>query len=106
VVTRRQARRTSVAAFLLERGAGFLYGFATLVITVGIFRGETSISRYFSLSRSKSILQERVSELETENASLSQEILRIKESKSYARKVLRDKYHVTDDDEKIVYYAD
>jgi cell division protein FtsB len=51
-------------------------------------------------------LQERVSELEAENASLSQEILRIKESKSYARKVLRDKYHVTDDDEKIVYYAD
>ena len=47
-----------------------------------------------------------MTELETENANLAAEIERIKESKSYARKVLRDKYHVTDDDEKIVYYAD
>ena len=106
MVSRRYAKKTSVASFILEHGAGFLYGFATLVITVGVFRGETSLARYFSLSKSKSILQERVAELESENADLSQEIPRIKESKSYARKVLRDKYHVTDDDEKIVYYAD
>lgn len=106
MVTRRQAKRSSVAAILLENGAGFLYGFAALVIAVGVFRGETSIARYFSLSKSKRILEERVMELESENAGLSQEILRIKESKSYARKILRDKYHVTDDGEKIIYYAD
>lgn len=106
MVNRRQTKRTSVASFLLDRGAGFLYGFATVVISIGVFRGETSIARYFSLTKSKHILEERVAEIEAENAGLSQEILRIKESKSYARKVLRDKYHVTDDDEKIIYYAD
>jgi cell division protein FtsB len=106
VVIRRQAKKISVATLILERGAGFLYGFATLVIVIGILRGETSISRYFALSKSKSILEERVHELETENSELANEILRIKQSASYARKVLRDKYHVTDDGEKIVYYAD
>lgn len=106
MVNRRQTKKTNVASFLLDRGAGFLFGFATVVISIGVFRGETSIARYFTLTKSKQILEDRVSELETENAGLSQEILRIKESKSYARKVLRDKYHVTDDDEKIIYYAD
>lgn len=106
MVARRQTKKTGIAAILLDRGAGFLYLFATAVITIGIMRGETSIGRYFSLAKSKTILQEAVTELETENTNLATEIERIKESKSYARKVLRDKYHVTDDDEKIVYYAD
>ena len=106
MVARRQTKKTSIAAILLDRGAGFLYIFATAVITIGIMRGETSIGRYFALAKSKTILQEAVTELETENTNLATEIERIKESKSYARKVLRDKYHVTDDDEKIVYYAD
>ena len=106
MVARRQTKKTGIAAILLDRGAGFLYLFATAVIAIGIMRGETSIGRYFSLAKSKTILQEAVTELETENINLANEIERIKESKSYARKVLRDKYHVTDDDEKIVYYAD
>ena len=106
MVARRQAKQTGIAAILLARGAGFLYCFATLVISVGVLRGETSISRYFSLTKSKVILEEAVSGLRSENEHLSGEITRIKESKSYARKVLREKYHVTDADEKIIYYAD
>ena len=106
MVARRQTKQTGVAAFLLERGAGFLYVYATLVISVGVFRGETSIGRYFSLIKSRAVLEEAVSGLRTENSRLSEEISRIKQSKEYARKVLREKYHVTDEDEKIVYYAD
>ena len=106
MVARRQTKQTGVAALLLERGVGFLYLFAALVIAVGVFRGETSFGRYFALTKSRAILEEAVSGLRTENARLSEEISRIKESKAYARKVLREKYHVTDDHEKIVYYAD
>ena len=106
MVSRRQAKQIGVAAILLDRGAGFLYGLATLVIVIGILRGETSIARYFSLSKSRLILREAVTSLKTENESLTEELSRIKESKAYARKVLREKYHVTDDGEKIIYYAD
>lgn len=106
MVARRQTQRTGFAAFLLARGAGFLYGFATFVIFIGIVRGDTSIARYFSLKKSQKILEETVSALKEENKNLANEINQIKESKAYARKVLREKYHVTDEGEKIIYYAD
>ena len=77
-----------------------------MVIAIGILRGETSIARYFSLSKSKYILEETVASLKAENEHLAKEILMIKESKAYARKILREKYHVTEDGEKIIYYAD
>jgi cell division protein FtsB len=106
VVARRQAKQTGVAALLLERGLGVLYIYATIVISVGVLRGETSFGRYFALTKSRTILEEAVNGLRAQNTRLSEEISRIKESKAYARKVLREKYHVTDDGEKIVYYAD
>jgi cell division protein FtsB len=73
---------------------------------IGVLRGQTSIASYFSLMKSKGILESTVDGLRAENARLSDEITRIRESKSYARKVLREKYHVTEDGEKIIYYAD
>jgi cell division protein FtsB len=106
LVSRRRAKPATFVNALIDRGAGFLYCFATFVIVVGIFRGETSIARYFSLTKSKYILEETVANLKAENEHLSGEIHRIKESKDYARKILREKYHVTDDGEKIIYYAD
>lgn len=106
MVSRRRTKQTGVATLLLERGAGFLYAFATIVILIGVVRGETSIARYFSLSKSKYILEETVAALKAENEHLANEIHMIKESKSYARKILREKYHVTEDGEKIIYYAD
>ena len=83
MVAVRQPKPTGIAALLLERGVGFLYCFATLVI-----------------------LEEAVVGLKAENEHLAGEIIQIKESKAYARKVLREKYHVTDENEKIIYYAD
>lgn len=106
MLSRRQTNQSVVVALLLERGAGFLYVFATVVFVTGILRGETSFARYFSLTKSRVILQETVSSLRAENDQLAKEISMIRESKAYARKVLRDKYHVTDEDEKIIYYAD
>ena len=106
MVAVRQPKPTGIAALLLERGVGFLYCFATLVIAVGVFRGETSVGKFFSLSKSKVILEEAVVGLKAENEHLAGEIIQIKESKAYARKVLREKYHVTDENEKIIYYAD
>lgn len=106
MVAVRQPKPTGIAALLLERGVGFLYCFATVVIAVGVFRGETSVGKFFSLSKSKVILEETVVGLKAENEHLAGEIIQIKESKAYARKVLREKYHVTDENEKIIYYAD
>jgi cell division protein FtsB len=106
VVALRQPKHASIAALLLDRGTGFLYGFATVIIAIGIFRGETSIGKYFALTKSQVVLEETVASLRTENEHLQDEITRIKESKAYARKVLREKYHVTDANEKIIYYAD
>jgi cell division protein FtsB len=78
----------------------------TAVIGIGMFKGQSSIDLYLSLKDSEVILTKTVESLKTENAKLSQEIFKVKNSPEYARKVLRDKYHVTDSDEKIVYFAD
>jgi len=77
-----------------------------LVIGIGMVRGESSFTTYFELKRSKEILGKTVNNLEAENRDLSQEIDKIRKSKEYARKVLRDKYHVTDPDESIIFFAE
>ncbi len=77
-----------------------------LVIGVGMVRGESSVKGYFDLRKSRDVLKQTVEGLKTENTSLNDEIMRIKKSPSYARKVLRDKYHVTDEDEDIVFFPE
>ena len=77
-----------------------------IVLNLGVFRGETSISKFFQLQKSQQILDKTVTNLESENRELADEIMRLKKSKSYARKVLRDKYHVTDSDENIVFFPE
>lgn len=77
-----------------------------LVLGAGMLRGESSVDGYFELKDSREVLSETVERLRKENAALSEEIMRIKDSPSYARKVLRDKYHVTDPDEDIVFFAE
>jgi cell division protein FtsB len=79
---------------------------AAAVLGLGMMRGESSVHSYFELHKSRDVLQQTVTSLEKENAAISEEIVRLKKSPSYARKVLRDKYHVTDEDEDIVFFAD
>jgi len=79
---------------------------ASLVVLIGMVRGEHSIAGYFSLKDSRDVLSDAVSKLHSENARISGEILKLKKSKSYAKKVLRDKYHITEEGEKIIFFAD
>ncbi|MCX6124847.1 MAG: septum formation initiator family protein [Proteobacteria bacterium] len=102
----RKTQRRDVGALIVERGPRILYMWATLVFAVGIYRGETSVSRYISLKDSEVILSKAVEEIARENQRLGLEIFKLKQSKDYARKVLRDKYHATEADEKIMYFAD
>ncbi len=80
--------------------------YAAVVLAIGIFRGDHSIGRYFELRESREILTKTVGDLQSENTALSKEIVKLKQSKGYARKVLRDKFHITDEDEKIIFFAD
>jgi cell division protein FtsB len=88
----------TVVATLLLCGA--------IVLGIGIVRGESSIESYFELKRSRDTLKSTVEGLRAENKTLEDEITRLSNSKSYARKTLRDKYHIVDQDETIIFFAD
>ena len=77
-----------------------------VILTMGILRGGFPLSKYWHLSDSSELLNKTVEELKQENHKLKSEIEKIKNSDSYARKVLRDKYHITDDNEQIIFFAD
>lgn len=79
---------------------------AALVLSLGMIRGENTITSYWELVRSREILQRAVSDLESENIELADEINKIRTSGEYAKRVLKDKYHLTDRNETILFYAD
>jgi len=87
-------------------GVYVLVAAGAAVLGLGLVRGDNSLTRYFDLGKSRTVLAETVKNLEKENANLSEEIVRLKKSPDYARKVLRDKYHLTDPDEDIVFFAE
>ena len=102
----KKPQRRDLGMLIVHRAPVILYVWATVAFAVGIFRGETSLNRYLALKDSEVVLTKAVADLETENNKFEDEIFKLKKSKSYARKVLRDKYHVTESDEKIIYFAD
>ncbi len=79
---------------------------AAAVLVLGMARGESGIANWRSLKKSRDVLQTTVDGIKDENRALQDEIMRLKESPSYARKVLRDKYHVTDEGEDIVFFPE
>lgn len=81
-----------------------LFGIA--VLAVGIVRGRSSFTHNYHLERSAAVLRQQIVRLAAENAALEGEIRKIKNSGSYARKVLRDRYHLLENDENIVFFAD
>ena len=83
-----------------------LYVLSTIALLIATFRGETSLSDYYRLQESAQVLQGALDKMKTEIGQLELEIEKIKESSSYAQKVLRDKYHITDDNEFIIFFAD
>ena len=76
-----------------------------LVLILGIFRGEVSLDQYYQLSQKREELQAAVDSIQQRNEHLREEIKKLKKSSSYAKKVLRDKYHVMDEDEEIIFFA-
>lgn len=87
-------------------GVRIVFCLTLVVLMIGTLRGEVSIMDYFKLRKSLDILEGTVEKLKTDNQDLSEEIRKIKSSPAYARKVLRDKYHVTEANEKIIFFAD
>ena len=79
---------------------------AAIVLAFGTVRGESSINSYFELKGSRDVMAQTVADLESQNDELAREIKRIKTSPPYAKKVLRDKYHITEDNEQIVFFGD
>lgn len=80
--------------------------FGIVILMTGIIRGRSTVTRTYQLEHSAEILREQLDQLTTENKKLSTEITKIKNSKSYARKVLRDRYHFLDNNENIVFFAE
>ena len=80
--------------------------FGIIVLGVGIVRGSSSLTHKYRLERSAAVLRQQLAQLEAENHTLANEISKIKNSRSYARKVLRDRYHLTEHGENIVFFAD
>ncbi len=79
---------------------------AVLVLCVGIATGPTTISDYFELGKSRGTLESATHKLEREIDHLSQEIGKINASKAYARRVLRDRYHLTGANERIQFFPE
>ncbi len=87
-------------------GVRLVYCLAVSVLLIGTLRGQNSLFDYFKLRKSRDVLETTVDKFKSGNEALSDEIRRIKNSPEYARKVLRDKYHVTETNEKIIFFAD
>jgi len=83
-----------------------ILGATLIVLLLGSIRGDQTLMHFFRLQQSREILKKTVQSLEQENAALDKEMRRIRESPNYARKILREKYHVTDANEKIIFFAD
>ena len=83
-----------------------LLGLGCLILGLGMVRGESTIQDYMELSKSREILKNTVDDLQNENSNLSEEIVKLKKSPSYAKKILRDKYHVTEKDENIIFFTE
>lgn len=77
-----------------------------VILNLGMLRGSSGVQSFVELTKSRDVMQKTVAGLKQESEELSSEITRLKKSPSYAKKVLRDKYHVTDPDEDIVFFAE
>lgn len=82
-----------------------MLGIGVAVLCMGMVRGETTISTYLELKRSRDVLSEAIKSLEEQNSQIELEISKINKSASYAEKILRDKYHVVEEGEQIVFFA-
>jgi len=84
----------------------FLVGLGLYSIILSTLRGGGELFDYINIQRSLSLLKQNISKLEKKAQNLEHEIFRIKNSREYAKKVLKDRYHLTDENESIMFFAD
>lgn len=85
---------------------GLLFLFFNALLIFHALRDHSKYTNYLKLIKSKEVLEEAIAKLEAKNNYLEKEIERIKNSKSYALKVLRERYHITEENEKIIFFTD
>jgi len=78
----------------------------TLLFFYHSFRDKQRYLNYLQLRKSRNTLEKAVLQLESKKTKLKTEITKIRNSKDYARKVLRDNYHLIEEDERIIFFAD
>ncbi|MCY4444343.1 MAG: septum formation initiator family protein [Proteobacteria bacterium] len=76
------------------------------ILLNGVIRGERTLSDYVELKEKRDLLSEVVDKLEAESQAISVEIHRIRHSHQYAKKVLRSKYHIMEDNEELIFFED
>ncbi|NRA65176.1 MAG: hypothetical protein HRU19_11880 [Pseudobacteriovorax sp.] len=78
----------------------------SLLFVWGAFKSPSNASQYFRLKDRLEVLEATVSSIEGDIAGIEDELHKIKSNPRYARKVLKDKFHITEDSEYIVFFAD
>lgn len=91
--------------FLRKYGLSVIIGLGSITLINGFFRGQSRFGKYLELNETHSILKDRVKKLDKENELLQDEIVKLKSSTEYAKKVLRDRYHITEPDERIMFFS-
>ena len=81
-------------------------GLAAIILTISTLRAKSSIKQYLSLKTNRKDLAQSVENLKSEVAHLEREINNIKSSTEYAKKILKGKYHLTAENEKILFFPD
>ena len=87
-------------------GIRLLLWTASIVLVYGSIRGDNTVTKYFALSDSLSLLSQTVADIQGNVDHLQLEIHKLENSPHYARKVLRDKFHTTEENESIIFFAD
>ena len=83
-----------------------LSGFGCFILATGIFRGQHTWKNYRELQAKKHELVAIVAKMKKSNLAVQNELDLIKSQKSYAQKVLKDRYHKVNDDEEIIFFND
>ena len=83
-----------------------LIGLGLYSVVLSTLRGSGELFKYMSLQKNFHSLEMSIANLRLEAEELENEIHRITNSKEYAKKVFRDKYHITNKGESIMFFAD
>ena len=87
-----------------EKLGMFLLLLGVSIVCLGIFQGQYGVKKYVELQKSHEILNERVEKLVSHKKYLETEIIRIKNSKEYATKVIKEKYRIREPGEFLETY--